>query len=49
MYDSSQSPPYAVSEDERRKAEAVFLNFRTSKLPYEACKYVLGMIIKVCV
>ena len=37
-----QSPPYAVSAEKRREAEAIFLDFRKSKLPYEACKYILG-------
>ncbi len=38
-----QSPPYAVAEEGRRKAESVFLELRKAKHPYDTCKYILGM------
>ena len=41
---SPQSPPYAVTEERRREAEAVFLELKNTKMPYEMCKYILGMM-----
>ena len=39
----TQSPPYAVTEERRREAEAIFMELKKSKLPYETCKFILGM------
>ena len=44
---SPQSPPYAVTEERRRQAEAVFLELKKSKMPYEMCKYILGILKKL--
>ena len=41
---SPQSPPYAVTEERRRQAEAIFLELKKTKLPYEMCKYILGIL-----
>ena len=37
-----QSPPFAVAEERRKQAEAVFMEFRKQKSPYNACKFILG-------
>ena len=39
---SSQSPPFLVSSEQRKKAEAAFLELRKASHPYESCKYMLG-------
>ena len=40
----AQSPPYAVTEEQRRQAEAAFMELKNAKLPYETCKYILGTL-----
>jgi len=40
----SQSPPYLVSGEQRKTAEAVFLDLRKTIHPYELCKYMLGLL-----
>lgn len=40
----SQSPPYLVSGEQRKTAEAVFLDLRKTIHPYELCKYMLGVL-----
>ena len=39
-----QSPPYAVTQEKRREAEAIFMDLKKSKLPYDACKFILGTV-----
>lgn len=41
----SQSPPFLVSSQQRKKAEAAFLELRKASHPYESCKYMLGLWI----
>ena len=44
----SQSPPFLVSSEQRKKAEAAFLELRKASHPYESCKYMLGSWIHCC-
>ena len=44
-----QSPPYAVTEEKRREAEGIFLDLKKAKLPYNTCKFILGMGKFLCI
>ena len=37
-----QSPPFAVSGNQRKAAEQLFLKLQKSKHPYQICKHILG-------
>ena len=38
----SQSPPHTVTPEQRKLAEAMFMELRKSKRPYNSCKFILG-------
>ena len=40
-----QSPPYAVSVEKRREAEAIFMDLKQTQRPYDACKFILGQTL----
>jgi hypothetical protein len=39
------SPPYAVKEEKRREAEAIFMDLKKTQRPYDACKFILGQTL----
>ena len=41
---SPQSPPYAVTEEKRREAEAIFMDLKKTQRPYDSCKFILGEV-----
>jgi len=43
---ASLAPPDIVTPEARQEAEEVLLTFRRSKMPYHACKSILGKIKK---
>ncbi len=43
-----QSPPHAVTPDKRKQAEAIFMELKKSKIPYNACKFILGECYHTC-
>jgi len=38
-----------VTNDQRNAAEAVFMSFRKTNMPYSICRYILGNIVFIIV
>ena len=37
-----QSPPFAVTDEQRKLSEQLFLKLQKLKHPYQICKHILG-------
>jgi len=43
-----QSPPFAVTDEQRKLAEQLFLKLQKLKYPYQICKHILGKFSLLC-
>lgn len=42
-----QAAPSLITHVQRTEAEAVFMNFRRTKCPYQICRYIFGELLVV--
>lgn len=38
-----------MTNDQRNAAEAVFMNFRKTNMPYSICRYILGKVVFILI